>query len=91
MADKQTTTYQVKFEWLFQDGDTRTLTMDNPKATITAAEVGELETLILNAESQGDSLSGVPLLVGDKANSDFRRINLVVKETKTVIDIDLGL
>lgn len=81
MADKQTTSYDLKFEWLFQDGDTRTFTMKNPKAEITTEEITALNTLILN--------EGNPLLIGDKAGANFRRINTVVRVTSTTTTLDL--
>lgn len=86
MADRTTYTDALKFEWLFTDGDTRTFTADNPKATITTAEITAMETLILNGGG-----SAPTLLIGDKTNADFRRINTVVKEQKTVTKLDLGL
>lgn len=86
MADKTTTTHDLKFEWLFTDGDTRTFTAKNPKSTITTAEITNLETLIMNGGG-----SNPTLLVGDKAGASFRRINTVVRETKLVTKYDLGL
>lgn len=84
MADKQTTTYELKAEWLFTDGDTRVFTAKNPKSTITASEIADLETLILNASESA------PLLVGDKAGAPFRRINTVVRNTITTLELDIG-
>lgn len=82
--DTVVTTYELKFEWQFVDGDTRTFTAKNPKATITTAEITELENLILNG---GDSAP--TLLIGDKASAAFMRINTVVKETKTTMTLNL--
>lgn len=84
MADTTTTKTELKFEWLFTDGDTRTFTEENPKSTITTGEITSLETLILNGGT-------TPLLVGDKTNAPFRRINTVVKETTQTTVLDLGL
>lgn len=85
MADKNVTTYELKFEWLFVDGDTRTFTEDNPKDEITTQEITALETLILNGGG-----SSPTLLVSDKSNAEFRRINTVVSETKSTTIYDLG-
>lgn len=85
MADKTTTTDELKFEWLFYDGDTRTFTAENPKETITAQEITALETLILNG---GGSAT---LLIGDKAGAEFYKIKQVVKESKSITTLDLGL
>ena len=87
MADKVTTTYELKLEWLFQDGDTRVATLKNPKAEITTADITSLESLILDATAE----TPTPLLIGDKSQGAFRRINLVTRETKTTMDLDLGL
>lgn len=89
MADKVTQTNELKFEWLFVDGDTRTFSIKNPKATITTAEITALETLIINAASAEDSASGVTLLIGDKASADFRRINTVIREEKITMVLDI--
>lgn len=84
MADTTTTKTELKFEWLFTDGDTRTFTEENPKPTISSSEITTLETLILNGGTS-------TLLVGDKTNAPFRRINTVVKETTITGILDLGL
>lgn len=88
MADKTTTSYELKFEWLFLDGDTRVLTLKNPKAEITKAEITALEQLILDAPQEATDVS-TPLLIGDRASSQFRRINLVTRETITTTELDL--
>lgn len=84
MADTITETRELKIENLFLDGDTRVITLKNPKATITENEISELETLIMD-------VGETPLLVGDKANAEFRRINTVVREVKTTLALDIGI
>lgn len=88
MADKTTESYELKFEFLFLDGDTRVLTLKNPKEEITTAQITALETLIKDEPETPQDVS-TPLLIGDKAGSDFRRINLVTKDTiyKTTLDL----
>lgn len=81
-ADKTTWSYELKFEFLFVDGDTRVLTMKNPKGTITTAEITAIEDLIKDAPETPQDVS-TPLLVGDKTGSEFRRINLVTRDTIT--------
>ena len=71
MSDKVTTSHELKIENLFVDGDTRTITLKNPKAIIETSEITALETLILN----GDGTESI--LIGDKYGSDFRRIQEV--------------
>ncbi|MBQ3306110.1 hypothetical protein IJH02_01590 [Candidatus Saccharibacteria bacterium] len=90
MADTATTTYELKFEWLFLDGDTRVFTLKNPKSTITTEEIQAIETLIIDAPQEQTDVQ-TQLLVGDKAGSLFRRINTVVRETKTVTKLDVTL
>lgn len=84
MADKITTTNELKIENLFTDGDTRTITLKNPKATIETSEITALETLIKN----GDGTQSI--LIGDKYGSDFRQIWEVRKTSKTTTDFDLS-
>lgn len=84
MADKITTTNELKIENLFVDGDTRTITLKNPKATIETSEITALETLIKN----GDGTTSI--LIGDKYGSDFRQIWEVRKTSKTTTDFDLS-
>ncbi len=83
MADKTTSTDELKIENLFVDGDTRTITLKNPKDTITTAEITALETLILNG---GGSAS---ILIGEKYGGDFRRIEEVRRIEKAVTEFDL--
>lgn len=84
MADKVTTSNELKIENLFVDGDTRTITLKNPKDTITTGEITALETLIKN----GDGTTSI--LIGDKYGSDFKQIWEVRKTSKTTTDFDLS-
>lgn len=84
MADKVTTTNELKIENLFVDGDTRTITLKNPKANITTTEITDLETLIKN----GDGTTSI--LIGDKYGSDFRQIWEVRKTSKIATEFDLS-
>lgn len=89
MADKLTQTSRVKFEWLFTDGDTRTLTLqdalnfDSMEEDELQTQIEELETYIMNAEDEQT------LLIGDKSGADFRRINVIVAETIAAATLDL--
>lgn len=85
MADKTTTSDELKIENLFVDGDTRTIKLKNPKPTITTNEIMQLESLIKN----GDGTQSV--LIGDKYGSDFHRIQKVTKVSTTKTKFDLGL
>ena len=84
MADSVKTTRTIDIECLFMDGDTRTIKLQNPKATIETSEITALNTLILNG---GNSTS---LLIGDRTGADFYRINTVTKITENVTTLDLN-
>lgn len=84
MADKTTTTNELKIENLFVDGDNRTITLKNPKAEITTNEITALESLIINGTGEES------ILIGDKYGSDFKRIQEVRKVSKTTTDYDLS-
>lgn len=84
MADKTTTTKELKIENLFTDGDTRTITLKNPKEIIETNEITALETLILNGTGEES------ILIGDKYGSDFKRIQEVRRVTKTTKEYDIS-
>lgn len=84
MANKTTSTYELKIENLFVDGDTRTITLKNPKDTITTGEITALETLIKNGTGEAS------LLIGDKYGGDFRRIEEVRRIEKAVTEFDIS-
>ncbi len=85
MANKTTTTDELKIENLFTDGDTRTITLKNPKDTITTEEITALETLIKNGTGEAS------LLIGDKYGSDFKQIWEVRRIEKTTTEFDIGI
>lgn len=84
MADKTTVTSELKINNLFVDGDTRIITLKNPKTNILTSEITSLETLIKNGTGEES------ILIGDKYGSDFRRIETVTKVNKTVIEYDIS-
>jgi len=84
MANKVTQTDELKIENLFTDGDTRTITLKNPKETISTSEITALETLIKNGTGEAS------LLIGDKYGSDFRRIQEVTRVSKITHEYDLS-
>lgn len=85
MANKTTSTDELKIENLFTDGDTRTITLKNPKDTITTGEITALETLIKNGTGEAS------LLIGDKYGSDFKQIWTVRRIEKATTEFDIGL
>lgn len=79
MADKTTTTDILKIELLFIDGDTRTLSLNNPRSNLTEADITALETVIATNN----------LFVGDKYGGAFKRIEKATKTrtVRTILDI----
>lgn len=82
MANLIRETQTLKLDTLFVDGDTRTITLKNPKETITTAQITTLNALIQSGN----------LLIGDKAGGTFGRIDQVrrVTETKVLLDLTGG-
>ena len=70
MADVSKVSSVLSLEMEFADGDTRTINLDNPKATVTAAGINSLGAY---AAENG-------LVIGDKAGAAFTRF----KSAKTI-------
>lgn len=83
MADVTTTSDQLKIDTYFVDGDTRAITLKNPKATITESELSELNTWMQSNQP----------IIGDKYGAAFGKITTVTKVEKisTAIDLQMGL
>ena len=79
MPDKVKYEHVLNIECLFLDGDTRTITLKNPKSSISTSKIAELETFIRENN----------ILIGDRDGSDFRRIKKVVKRNSTTVYLDL--
>lgn len=79
MADVITQTSELKIVTYFVDGDTRTLTIADPKTTLTSTDILNLQTQIRTGN----------LLIGDKSGATFGRINTadIVTTTRTKFDI----
>ena len=63
----------------FDDGDTRLITLDNPKATITPAQVQDLSDFMLTNN----------ITIGDKQGAAFTRLRDARKVTSTTTIYDL--
>lgn len=74
-----TTSTTLKIENLFVDGDTRTITLKNPKSDITTQDITNLETFMQQNN----------IIIGDKYNGTFGKIGSVkrISETRTKLDI----
>lgn len=79
MADTVSYTNDLRFEALFVDGDTRTFSVKNPKATIRDSDI-----VRLNAYMQENNI-----LVGDKYGSRFGRIKEASTILRTTVNLDL--
>ncbi len=79
MADVRTDTTSLKIEGLFVDGDTRIITLKNPKPQIEASEIIALQTFM-----QANNV-----IIGDRYEGTFGRIESVtrVTEQRTVVDL----
>ena len=77
MADKVETSKTLKIVAGFADGDERTISIENPRANVTAADIKALDSLA----------SGV--IVGDKYGAPFTAFKDagVYETTKVILDI----
>lgn len=64
MADTLSSSYSLKFELEFVDGDTRAVTLDNPKLDLVMSDVQTFETFLENN----------PVVIGDKTGANFKGI-----------------
>ena len=71
MADIVKTTNQIKLLAAFSDEDDRTITVNNGRSNVTAAEVLALAAL------------ATPVLIGDKYGADFTRFKSATYVTRT--------
>lgn len=79
MADIIKTESIFNIECVFLDGDTRTITLKNPRSNITESEIKNLETFMQENN----------IIIGDKDASDFRKIKRAVKRNSTTSYLDL--
>lgn len=73
------TTRNLLIENLFVDGDTRTITLTNPKSTITESQIENLEAFM-----QANNI-----IIGDKAGATFGKITKATIREKTSTTLDL--
>lgn len=81
MADISTTTETLKFDLLFVDGDTRALTLKNPKRNISTSEITDLQTFMQTNN----------IVVGDKDGGTFGRIDAVTRITEYKTSLDFSV
>ena len=80
MADVIKTSTVLNIECVFNDGDTRTITLKSPRSDISASDIENLETFMMENK----------IIIGDKDASDFRKIKKAVKRNTTTSYLDLG-
>lgn len=78
MADLVSTKKTLQLVAEFIDGDTRTITLENPKASLTAADIDATTSLML----QG--------LIGDKTGAQFYRWKTAAVIDKNTIELDIS-
>lgn len=78
MADVTATSRTLKIGNYFVDGDTRTISLKNPRGGISTADIQELETFMRTNN----------IIQGDKMQGTFGKITeaKIVTETKTYLD-----
>lgn len=79
MADTISNSRNLKLEYDFVDGDTRTNNIKDPRDNITSNEIAELNTF-LRANNA---------LIGDKYQATFAQIRKATIVEKTTTDYDL--
>lgn len=77
MADIVKTKSTLSLVAEFKDGDDRTLTLDNPKSTLTATQINALNTPAAAA------------LIGDKNDAEFLRFRSARITSSTITYLDL--
>ena len=79
MADTIKSASELLIECVFQDGDTRTITLNNPRDDLSATDIENLETFMQTNN----------IIIGDRDGFDFRNIKRAVKRETTTTYLDL--
>ena len=79
MADTIKNISTLNIECSFLDGDTRTITLRNPRRDISAADIKNLEAFMQEEN----------IIIGDRDSSTFRKIKRAVKRNTTTRYLDL--
>lgn len=79
MADKVTQVSELKLVAKFNDNDTRTIAVDNPKSGLTAAQINAVGTI--GATTQA--------ILGDKGAAGFKEFVEARTITKKTTQLDL--
>lgn len=79
MADIVKMSSVLNIECVFLDGDTRTITLKNPRSDISSSDIENLQTFMKDNN----------IIIGDRDLSDFRYIKIAVKRNITTKYLDL--
>lgn len=79
MADIMKTETTLRIDNLFVDGDTRAITLKNPKDTIQSSEIEALNTWMQTNN----------IIIGDKAGGTFGRITKVTRIRKNTVTLEI--
>lgn len=80
MADTVQNTETLKIDNLFVDGDTRVITLKNPKQNISVSDINALQNFM-----QANNV-----IVGDRYEGTFGRIESVTRVTEQRTSLDLS-
>ena len=80
MADVVKQTSTLKIDMLFVDGDTRTVTLKNPKANIAQSEITSLQSF----------LQANNAIIGDKEGATFGSIMKATRITQATTELDIN-
>lgn len=79
MADTIKSSCELLIECVFMDGDTRTITLKNPRSDLEADDIEDLETFMQTNN----------IIIGDREGFDFKKIKRAVKRNITTTYLDL--
>lgn len=80
MADIMTNSYTLKIDTKFVDGDTRMITLKNPKSDISESQITTLNSYLQSHN----------ILIGDKTGATFGKITTVTRVQKQTLHLDLS-
>ena len=80
MADVVKTSRSLIIENVFVDGDTRSVTLKNPRSDISESQITELNSFLQETN----------ILIGDKDGATFGRIRKVTRRNSTTTYLDIS-
>ena len=80
MADVVKTSRSLIIENVFVDGDTRSVTLKNPRSDISESQITDLNSFLQETN----------ILIGDKDGATFGRIRKVTRRSSTTTYLDIS-